>query len=75
MNYFLNRPIVESDKIDTPNTQIYIYIYNCSLSWLGTGTLLKSNVIKIQKCSFMGLPSWSHDVVMQVFYGTPLLVT
>jgi hypothetical protein len=30
----LNGKIIERDKIDTPNTQIY----DRSLSWLGTGT-------------------------------------
>ena len=38
-----NRKIVERIKIDTPITQIY----DLSLSWLGTGTSIKSGGIKL----------------------------
>jgi hypothetical protein len=37
-----NINIVERDKIDTPNT----YIHDYSLSWLGTGTSIKSGRVK-----------------------------
>jgi hypothetical protein len=37
-----NRNIVERDKIDAPNTQKR----GRSLSWLGTGTLIKSYRVK-----------------------------
>ena len=33
----------ENGKIDTPNTQIY----DCSLSWLGTDTSIKSGGVKL----------------------------
>ena len=39
----LNIKIVERGKIDTPNTQIH----DPSLSWLGTGTLIKSGRVKL----------------------------
>ena len=38
-----NIKIVERDTVDTPNTQIH----NRSLSWLGTGTSIKSGGAKI----------------------------
>jgi len=38
-----NFKIVERCKIDTPNTQIH----NRSLSWIGTGTSIKSGGIEI----------------------------
>ena len=38
-----NIEIVGDDKIDTPNTQIY-YL---SLSWLDTGTSIKSGGVKL----------------------------
>ena len=37
-----NRKIVERDKIYAPNTQKH----GRSLSWLGTGTLIKSDGVK-----------------------------
>jgi hypothetical protein len=37
-----NRNIVERDKLDAPNTQKH----GRSLSWLGTGTLIKSDRLK-----------------------------
>jgi len=37
-----NRNIVERDKIDAPNTQKH----GRSLSWFGTGTLIKSDRVK-----------------------------
>ena len=37
-----NRKIVERGKIDTPRTQIQ----DCPLSWLGTGTSIKSDGVK-----------------------------
>ena len=39
----LNIKIVERGKIDTPSTQIH----DPSLSWLGTGTLIKSGRVKL----------------------------
>jgi hypothetical protein len=38
-----NNRIVERNKIDTTNTQIH----NRSLSWLGTGTAIKSGGVKL----------------------------
>jgi hypothetical protein len=38
-----NKNITESDKIDILNTQIH----DCSLSWLGTGTSIKSGRVKL----------------------------
>lgn len=37
-----NRKIVERDKIEAPNTQKH----GLSLSWLGTGTLIKSDGVR-----------------------------
>ena len=37
-----NRKIVERDKIDAPNT----HTHDCSLSWLGTGTSVKSGGVQ-----------------------------
>jgi len=38
-----NIKIVERGKIDTPNT----HIHDCSLSWPGTGTSIKSGGVKL----------------------------
>ena len=38
-----NIRIVERGNIDTPKTQIH----DCSLSWLGTGTLIQSDGVKL----------------------------
>jgi hypothetical protein len=38
-----NRKIVDKEKIDTPNTQIH----DCSVSWLDTGTSIKSGGVKL----------------------------
>ena len=38
-----NSKIVEKGQIDTPNTQIHDH----SLSWLGTGTSIKSGRVKL----------------------------
>ena len=52
-----NRKIVERDKIDTPNPQIHQHF--SLLSWLGTGTSIKSGRLywfdgsKPQNCSWM----------------------
>ena len=38
------RRIVERDQIYTPNTQIHDH----SIPWLGTGTSIKSDIIKLR---------------------------
>ena len=44
-----NSKIVERCKIDTPNTQIH----DRSLSWLGTGTPIKSGGVKLVGMQFI----------------------
>lgn len=39
----VEKPIVERDKIETPNTQIHA----CSLSRLGTHTSINSGIVKL----------------------------
>ena len=41
------RKIVDRDKIDTPNIQIH----DRSLSWISTGTSIKSGGVKLVLCS------------------------
>ena len=48
-----NRKIVERGQIDNPNTQIH----DLSLSWLGTGTLIKSGRVKL------GLWTQTYDCI------------
>jgi hypothetical protein len=46
-----NIKIVERGKIDTPNTQIH----DCSLSWLSTGTLIKSGGVNLNLIKILSL--------------------
>jgi hypothetical protein len=41
-----NRNFIERGKIDTP--YFYTHIYDCSLSWLGTDTAIKSGRVKLE---------------------------
>ena len=60
-----NRKIVEREKIDPPSTPVHEH----SLSWLGTGTSIKSGRIK--------LVLWSQIFQIQSFwtkYGSDFVV-
>jgi hypothetical protein len=57
-----NRNIVERGRMDTPNIQIH----DCSLSWLGTGTSIKSGRIRLvllAEISTLSEMMWSPHVI------------